>query len=242
MCRDEPRLILLVQAMQFPHGMRTSRYLAAALAITASTWLACAGEPSRTPQSTAARATPPPERMGQTELQAPLPVDIDESSTAADEPTNPGSAPSLPPLAPPDPEALVGVRADGTAVTAKEITLSVGKIPIPAKTSLVASVAVREVRAFPEDTSGDANGEAIAVEGIDRKYVTSQSYRDTVRFFERSLAKTGFEAKPRMTTRTTTVWTVRCPGGETAHVAVRDTRPTTVEVIETSRSATGSAN
>ncbi len=182
--------------------------------------------------------------MGQTELQAPSAVDIDESSTAADEPTNPESASSLPPLAPADPEALVGVRADGTAVTAKEITLSVGKIPIPAKTSLVASVAVREVRAFPEElmsNSGDASGEAIALEGVDRTYATGQSYRDTVRFFERSLATNGFEASPRMTTRTATVWTVRCPGGETAHVAVRDTRPTTVEVIETSRSAADSA-
>jgi len=39
MCRDEPRLILLVLAMQFQHVMRTSKYLAAALAMTASTWL-----------------------------------------------------------------------------------------------------------------------------------------------------------------------------------------------------------
>lgn len=224
-----------------PQVMRTAQLRALALIVATAAWVGCAKESTRAPAQPSAALTPPPlERPGLTERQAP-PAEADDSSAAAEEPSSPDEA-SLPPA----PQALLGVKPDGTPVTGGEITLSVGKIRLPSGTALTASVAVSEVRALAEEirnASADQRAEqaAVTVDGIDRTYVTSLSYRDAVRFFDRSLASDGFETSRRTTTTTATVWAVRCRGGERAHVAVRQARPTTIEVVEASTKTTEAA-
>jgi hypothetical protein len=183
----------------------------AALAITAIgvvtmvSWLGCAKEQSRT----AAGPPTPADTMGRAELQAPSP----EDSEATDEPL-----PEASPAAPDDPpaaDAQLGVRPDGTPVTAANIVLRVGSIPVPDDAALTASMA--------------------AVDGLFyRTYQTKLSYRAAVRFFDRTLEAGGFEASDRTATDAATVWSVRCPRGERAHVAVRNTTPTSIDVVEAS--------
>jgi hypothetical protein len=188
-------------------------------------WLGCAKEQSRT----AARPTPA-DTMGRTELQAPSPESSsNEELETTDEPPLLEASPAAPDD-PPAPDAQLGVRPDGTPVRAANIVLRSGKVPVPDDAGLTASMTLREIRAFPEETTD----ETVAVEGLSRTYQTKLSYRAAVRFFDRTLGAGGFEASDRTATEAATVWSVRCPRGEHAHVAVRKTTPTTIEVVEAS--------
>ncbi len=91
-----------------------------------------------------------------------------------------------------------------------------------------------EVQSFPEESTQDS----VTVDGVARAYQTSQSYRDAVAFFDRSLSTSGFRVANRAVTARATVWSLQGPGGERAHVAVRDTNPTTFETVEANRQAT----
>lgn len=168
--------------------------------------------------------------MGQTELQAASPPSSDDDP-------NPEEAAlsveiSMEPMGAPPPGALLGVKPDGTRVTAADVALRAGQVAVPAQAMLTSSMTVSEIRDFPEN---DPQGETIAVDGVDRAYRASLSYRQAVRFFNRSFATGGFEELDRTSTHEATVWSLRCPGGERAHVAVRNTSPTTIEVVEASR-------
>jgi hypothetical protein len=136
-------------------------------------------------------------------------------------------------MQPPAPDAIVAVRPDGTRVTAAQVAQAARKIDVPPGALLIVSAAVSEVSAFPEEESQAT----VAVDGVASSYQTSQAYPETVRFFDRSFATGGFQASERATTKEATVWAVRCPGGERAHVAVRNTNPTTIEIVEASRVA-----
>ena len=81
----------------------------------------------------------------------------------------------------------------------------------PRAAMLTSSMTVSEIRDFPEN---DPQGETIAVDGVDRAYRASLSYRQAVRFFNRSFATGGFEELDRTSTHEATVWSLRCPGGE----------------------------
>jgi hypothetical protein len=198
--------------------------------IVALPWLGCGGQHSRALVQPTARYAPPPQSMGQTELQAASPPSSDDDP-------NPEEAAlsveiSMEPMGAPPPGALLGVKPDGTRVTAADVALRAGQVAVPAQAMLTSSMTVSEIRDFPEN---DPQGETIAVDGVDRAYRASLSYRQAVRFFDRSFATGGFEELDRTSTHEATVWSLRCPGGERAHVAVRNTSPTTIEVVEASR-------
>jgi hypothetical protein len=69
-------------------------------------------------------------------------------------------------------------------------------------------------------------------EGTQRFYESRLSYEDTVGFFDRTLLEEGCETIRRSTTKTSTVWVAQCSSGDRVHVSVRQTEPTTVEVLE----------
>jgi hypothetical protein len=206
--------------------MKTANALAAMGVVVMLPCLGCAKEQTRSPaQPVAAHVAPAAPTMGVTELQAPS----DESTDSNDEPIldlTPGA-----PSEPPAPDAQLGVRPDGTPVTAANIVLRGGKVPMPDDAELMASVSMDEVRAFPEEKYEAT----VAVEGFGRAYRTKLSYPAAVRFFERRLGTGGFETSVRTVTAQANVWSIRCAGGERAHVAVRKTVPTTIEVVQTSK-------
>ncbi|MGI0151177.1 MAG: hypothetical protein ACREC5_04485 [Thermoplasmata archaeon] len=89
-----------------------------------------------------------------------------------------------------------------------------------------------EIRAFPEEArSGRTVEAAVGVEGADRVYQTKDSYDHTVTFFDRTLARDGFQITHHTTTQTATIWSLHAPDGSPARVAVRNTNPTTIEVL-----------
>jgi hypothetical protein len=72
--------------------------------------------------------------------------------------------------------------------------------------------------------------------GTDRIYQTDLTYQHAVDYFDhlRSNArceKMSCEKTSRMTTETATFWSLRCPDGASAYMAVRNTLPTTIEVL-----------
>ena len=96
----------------------------------------------------------------------------------------------------------------------------------------VASAGVVEL---PPGTSL-AEESAVAREA-DRIYRTDLTYQHAVDYFDRLRtnasceSKAGCEKTSRMTTETATFWSLRCPDGATAYMAVRNTLPTTIEVL-----------
>jgi hypothetical protein len=68
--------------------------------------------------------------------------------------------------------------------------------------------------------------------GTERLYASRLPYDDAVRFFDRTLPEEGCQTIRRSSTRTSTVWAVQCSTGDRVHVSVRQTVPTTVQVIE----------
>jgi hypothetical protein len=109
-------------------------------------------------------------------------------------------------------------------------------IPVPPGASLAGSVDVNQIRPFPEEatnaTARSLSDETAVVRGTDRTYEVPLLYSDAVQFFDRTLPGQGCDdTAPRTSTRTATLWTVRCSGGELARVAVRNTTPTSLEIV-----------
>jgi hypothetical protein len=76
-------------------------------------------------------------------------------------------------------------------------------------------------------------GASLASSGSGRAFYRSDlSYRATVGFFDRTLARDGFQDRRRTATGTSTRWWVRRADGTSALVAVRGTHPITIEVFE----------
>jgi hypothetical protein len=209
--------------------MKPSRCLSAVLILAAVSLFACGGAQERTRDGVTAKATPTPPlppRMGAMERQPAAPEEAEATPTEG--------LPGAPVT--PAPGSQIGVRPDGTPVR-------VGTVPVPPGATLTRSVAVTEVRAFPEEidqTSGEPNDFEATVQarGKDRLYQSAMSYQDTVLFFDNALTKDGFRPTRHVTSTTSTVWALRTMGGTTAHVAVRNTTPVTFEVIETDSTAT----
>ena len=78
-----------------------------------------------------------------------------------------------------------------------------------------------------------APSSSVTASGTEWIYESHMPYGDAVGFFDRTLAHEGCESIRRTTTKTSTVWALQCRTGR-AHVAVRDTGPTTVEILEAS--------
>lgn len=115
--------------------------------------------------------------------------------------------------------------------------------PVPSGSKLVGETSVTEVRAFPEEvrTKGGERTveEAQGVAGTDRLYETDDKYPAAVSFFDKTLREDRFTVKGRTVTRTSTIWSLRSPDGGIARLAVRNTRPTTIEWV-TARAASES--
>lgn len=79
--------------------------------------------------------------------------------------------------------------------------------------------------------------ESAVARGADRIYRTDLTYEHAVGYFDRLRPQAGCESTEacektsRMSTETATFWSLRCPGGGTTYMAVRDTLPTTIEIL-----------
>ena len=202
--------------------------VASALAIAATALVGCAHEPARsTATASPTHATAGVSRApGVMEQQAPNPRSEPLNEPAAAEPTP--DLPGPPVSSPPGSE--IGVRPNGTTVVT-------GVIPVPPGSSLTSSAAVSEVRSFPEEIdqtsgAGPTGQETLKVRGMDRLYQSDLTYEDAVDFFDHQLPRKGCQINHHVTSKTSTVWAVRAPSGQAAHIAVRDTRPVTFEIVE----------
>jgi hypothetical protein len=107
---------------------------------------------------------------------------------------------------------------------------SAGAIELPSDTSLSASATVSPVRAFPEEAPAPASEPSVQA-GVVEVFLNGRPYGEVVDFFERTIGRDGGDLR-ETTTSTATLWSFRRSGGGTAHVAVRNTRPTTIEIVE----------
>jgi len=105
---------------------------------------------------------------------------------------------------------------------------------------------VTQIRAFPEEFVGNKGRPvtaeaAIGVNGTDTLYQTDLPYSDAVSFFDDSLSRGGFTVTERTNGPGGTFWSVRSADGSPGRVAVRDSKPTTVEIIRAHAAAAESA-
>jgi hypothetical protein len=134
--------------------------------------------------------------------------------------------------------ALVALLLAMTSAPALAATTA--QPPLPKGSKLVGETSVTEIRAFPEEvrTPGGAHTveEAQGDAGRDRLYETDDKYAAAVSFFDKTLREDRFAVRNRTVTRTSTTWSLRRPDGSVARLAVRNTRPTTIEWV-TARAA-----
>jgi hypothetical protein len=223
--------------MHFVRRMKTTHCIAATLILAAAPLIGCASQHNHDVVSpSSAYERNPQSRVGVTERQpsseamagSPGETTATPGGAPADSEVSASSGSAAPAEDQPQPlGAEVGVRPDGTPVRT-------GAFQLPGGTTMTSSVAVGEIRAFPEEvdqTSGNVEG-ALAVGGTDRVYQSTTKYRDAVGFFDELLSKNGFQTTHRKATKTATLWAVQSPGGGVAHIAVRDTKPITIEIVE----------
>jgi hypothetical protein len=112
-------------------------------------------------------------------------------------------------------------------------------IPLPPGSTVVTSTAMTDIRAFPEEVQKGVQAEgAVGVQGVDRIYQNRSSYEDTVNFFDRNLSGSGFTNIRRTTSsQNATTWSAQTADGKPIRVAVRNTNPTSIEVLAVTASA-----
>ena len=97
------------------------------------------------------------------------------------------------------------------------------------------TVAFAGVLELPPGTS--LAEESAVARGTDRIYRTNLTYEHAVAYFDRLQSKAGCESAAgcektsRMTTEGATFWSLRCSDGGTGYMAVRNTLPTTIEIL-----------
>jgi hypothetical protein len=110
-------------------------------------------------------------------------------------------------------------------------------VRVPPGARIVATAEIDRVHAFPEQ-KGKAPPEAVSgVHAVDRVYQVARPYRDIVAFFDRQATERGIMEVGRDVTQTSTAWALVLTPGRVANVIVRNTQPTTIEIV----SATGVA-
>lgn len=191
-----------------------------------------------------AAAVAPGVRSGVTEMQGSSEA-ASEATAVADHgapATSPsvtcesaGAAMALPPLG-----AAVAVKPDGTPVGAEALALRGGMIGMPPGALFTSSTDVSEEAALSEPVKAPGGSpptgqKVVAEHGRRRTFRSDLPYASTVRFFDAALAGYGFERADRDVGAASTSWHVRCAGGESADVTVRDVEPPTIEVVEWAR-------
>ena len=117
------------------------------------------------------------------------------------------------------------------------------KIALPPGAKLVGTAELDQLRAFPEQQSAKAKGpqeEIVGQKATDRVFETDRAYPDVVKFFDQQAMQGGNTQKSRDTTSTSTAWTIHLPQGKTVNVVVRNTHPTTFEIVAASDVSTES--
>jgi hypothetical protein len=130
-----------------------------------------------------------------------------------------------------NPPATVG-QTEAQAPSASTANVAIRPANDAPRTTIAApapTVASAGVVELPPGTSL-AEDSAVARE-TDRIYRTDLTYRHAVAYFDRLRSNAGCENMSRMTTEIATFWSLRCPDGRTAYMAVRNTLPTTIEVL-----------
>jgi hypothetical protein len=106
---------------------------------------------------------------------------------------------------------------------------------LPAGARLWGSEQVSEVRDFAELRAKHQHGTrtetTIPVKALDRSYTIGQSYHQAVRFFDVEFARADVLAVDRAEVPTATGWSAKLKDGRIAHVIVRNTTPTSIEVL-----------
>jgi hypothetical protein len=111
-------------------------------------------------------------------------------------------------------------------------------VRVPPSARMVATAEIDRVHAFPEQKKRASLEAIVGVHAVDRVYEVGRSYADVVGFFDRQATDPGILLLGRDATRTATTWALMLsPDGRVANVIVRNTAPTTVEIV----SATGVA-
>jgi hypothetical protein len=129
------------------------------------------------------------------------------------------------------------VSASAIPLLSKRTPVRVDGLELPAGTSLLGSDALAQIHAFPEEPEGTwgddrAADTGLGARGTDRVFQSKASYDTVLTYIERSIAKDGIRSSLRVATDQVTIWSIRSPGGEKLRVAVRNTRPTTIEIVE----------
>jgi hypothetical protein len=113
-------------------------------------------------------------------------------------------------------------------------------VPLPPGAKLVSSSVVDDVQVFPAFPGDRGNRTAraagtVQAAGEDHVYRVPMTYEDVVAFYNRSLtgSLTGrtVNTSQRTSAATHTAWTFEDARGNPDRVEVRDTRPTTIEVV-----------
>jgi hypothetical protein len=111
-------------------------------------------------------------------------------------------------------------------------------VELPPGARFVASAELDRMHAFPEQKGKMPFAPAVAgVNAIDRVYQIDRPYTTVIGFFDRQVTEPGILELARDTTRTATAWAMVLPHGRVANVIVRNTQPTTIEVVSATRVA-----
>jgi hypothetical protein len=111
-------------------------------------------------------------------------------------------------------------------------------VKLPPGAKFVASAELDRMHAFPEQKGKMPFTQAVAgLNAVDRVYLIDRPYANVIGFFDRQVTEPGILELARDTTRTATAWAMILPHGRVANVIVRNTQPTTIEIVSATRVA-----
>jgi hypothetical protein len=132
---------------------------------------------------------------------------------------------------------LPGATLAGQTVRPRQAAPAVW-VKLPPGAKFVASAELDRIHAFPEQKGKTPFAPAVAgVNAVDRVYQIDRPYTTVIGFFDRQVTEPGILELARDTTRTATAWAMVLPHGRVANVIVRNTQPTTIEIVSATRLA-----
>jgi hypothetical protein len=105
-------------------------------------------------------------------------------------------------------------------------------VPLPQGAMLVSAAQLDDVHFFPAPGHTTNGTRAVGMSGADHLYRIPLGYDEAVAFYDHALASPmQGEAPERVTEETATSWTFEGANGKPERVEVRDTTPTTIQVV-----------